>query len=98
MQRRPIFYTMMQTSTIYDRLRREEKEEETKRAYISALGFLHALPTKFTTAEAKELGDRLGIKQRAVDYKLHTLLNRAYIERTGYGAFRKMSTKRRNAA
>ena len=52
----------------------------------------------FTTAEAKELGDRLGIKQRAVDYKLHTLLNRAYIERTGYGAFRKMGTKRRNAA
>ena len=58
----------------------------------------HALPTTFTTAKAKELGDRLGIKQRAVDYKLRTLLNRAYIERMGYGAFRKMSTKRRNAA
>ena len=93
-----IFYTVMQTSTIYDRLRREEKEEEVKRSYVSALGFLHALPTKFTTAEAKELGDRLGIKQRAVDYKLRTLLNRAYIQRIGYGAFRKMSTKRRNAA
>ena len=93
-----IFYTMVQTSTIYDRLRREEKEEEVKRPYIGALGFLHALPTKFTTAEAKELGDRLGIKSRAVDYKLRTLLNRAYIERMGYGAFRKMGTKRRNAA
>ena len=93
-----IFYTMVQTSTIYDRLRREEKEEEPKRAYISALGFLHSLPTKFTTAEAKELGDRLGIKSRAVDYKLRTLLNRAYIERMGYGAFRKMGTKRRSAA
>ncbi|MBO5679475.1 MAG: DUF3987 domain-containing protein [Bacteroidaceae bacterium] len=93
-----IFYTVMQTSTIYDRLRREEKEEEVKRPYVSALGFLHALPTKFTTAEAKELGDRLGIKQRAVDYKLRTLLNRAYIQRIGYGAFRKMGTKRSSAA
>ena len=93
-----IFYTLMQTSTIYDRLRREEKEEEAKRAYISALGFLHALPKQFTTAEAKELGDRLGIKQRAVDYKLRTLLNRAYIQRIGYGAFRKMGTKRSCAA
>ena len=52
----------------------------------------------FTTAEAKELGDRLGIKDRAVDNKLHTLLNRAYIERTHYGTFRKMGTKRRNVA
>ena len=52
----------------------------------------------FTTAEAKELGARLGIKQRAVDYKLHTLLNHSYIERTSYGVFRKMGTKRRNAA
>ena len=93
-----IFYTMMQTSTIYDRLRREEKHEEPKRAYISALGFLHALPKTFTTAEAKELGDRLGIKQRAVDYKLRTLLNRAYIQRIGYGAFRKMGSKRSSAA
>ena len=93
-----IFYTMMQTSTIYDRLRREEKHEEPKRAYISALGFLHALPKVFTTAEAKELGDRLGIKPRAVDYKLRTLLNRAYIERTCYGTFHKMGTKRRSAA
>ncbi|MBO7267201.1 MAG: hypothetical protein J6V12_05500, partial [Bacteroidaceae bacterium] len=93
-----IFYTLMQTSTIYDRLRREEKEEEAKRPYISALGFLHALPTRFTTAEAKELGDRLGIKQRAVDYKLRTLLNRAYIQRIGCGAFRKMGTKRSCAA
>ena len=93
-----IFYTVMQTSTIYDRLRREEKEEEAKRPYISALGFLHALPKQFTTAEAKELGDRLGIKQRAVDYKLRTLLNRAYIQRIGYGAFRKMGSKRNSAA
>ena len=54
--------------------------------------------SQFTTAEAKELGDRLGIKQRAVDYKLRTLLNRAYIQRIGYGVFRKMGSKRSSAA
>ncbi len=46
-----IFYCMMQTSTIYDRLRREEREEP-KRVYISALAFLQMLPKQFTTAEA----------------------------------------------
>ena len=92
-----IFYTMMQTSAIYDRLRREEKEEP-KRAYISALGFLHALPARFTTTEAKELGERLGIKERAVEYKLRTLQNKGYIERIGYGVFRKVSLSHRKAA
>ena len=92
-----IFYCMMQTSTIYDRLRREEKEEP-KRAYISALAFLHSLPNQFTTAVAKELGERLGIKERAVEYKLRTLQNKGYIERIGYGVFRKLSHTRRRAA
>ncbi len=93
-----IFYCMMQTSAIYDRLRREEKEEAPKRAYISALAFLHSLPNRFTTAEAKELGERLGIKERAVEYKLRTLQSKAYIQRIGYGAFRKLSHTHRRAA
>ena len=93
-----IFYCMMQTSTIYDRLRREEKDEAPKRAYISALAFLHSLPNRFTTAEAKELGERLGIKERAVEYKLRTLQSKAYIQRIGYGAFRKLSHTHRRAA
>ena len=54
--------------------------------------------SQFTTAEAKELGDRMGIKQRAVDYKLRTLLNLASIQRIGYGAFRKMGKKRSSVA
>ena len=45
---------MMQTSTIYDRLHREEREE-TKRVYLGALAFLQMLPKQFTTAEAARL-------------------------------------------
>ena len=95
-----IFYCMMQTSAMYNRLRREEKEEDTsKRSYISALAFLHALPKHFTTAEAKTKGEEMGITPRAVDYKLRTLLNKAYILRTDYGAFQKAGKKvRRQAA
>ena len=94
-----IFYCMMQTSAMYNRLRREEKEDTSKRSYISALAFLHVLPKHFTTAEAKTKGEEMGIRSRAVDYKLRTLLNKAYILRTGYGAFQKAGAKvRRQAA
>ena len=91
-----IFYCMMQTSALYDRLRKEEKEEP-KRIYLSALAFLHSLPNRFTTSQAKELGHRMGIKDRAVEYKLRTLQGKSYIERVGYGAFRKLPLTRRRA-
>ena len=93
-----IFYTIMQTSAIYDRLRREEKNEAPKRVYMSALAFLQALPPRFTTTVAKECGEQMGIKHRAVDYKLQTLLRHEYIERVDYGIYRKTGVKRKNAA
>ena len=88
----------MQTSALYNRLRREEKEEETTRAYISALAFLHMMPHTFTATQATVKGEELGIKRRAVHYKLRTLITRSYIERIGYGTFRKVSLSHRKAA
>ena len=93
-----IFYSIMQTSAIYDRLRRDEKNEAPKRVYMSALAFLQALPPRFTTTVAKECGEQMGIKHRAVDYKLQTLLRHEYIERVDYGIYRKTGVKRKNAA
>ena len=86
-----IFYSMMQTSAIYNRLRREEKEEEPKRVYISALAFLNELPKRFTAAIAKAKGEELGIKSRAVEYKLRTLMTKGLIVRIGHGTFQKVS-------
>ena len=86
-----IFYSMMQTSALYNRLRREEKEEEPKRSYISALAFLQMMPHTFTATQATVKGEELGIKRRAVHYKLRTLLNQSYIKSIGYGKYRKQS-------
>ena len=90
-----IFYCMMQTSTIYDRLRREEREEP-KRAYISALAFLHMLPKQFTTAEAVRIGEEMGIKKNAVAKKLAKLSKEYYIGKVRQGVFVKTSKMERN--
>ena len=93
-----IFYSVMQTSALYNRLRKEEKEEESTRAYISALAFLHMMPRTFTATQATVKGEELGIKRRAVHYKLRTLLNQSYIENIGYGRYRKLSIPTRRKA
>ena len=90
-----IFYCMMQTSTIYDRLRREEREEP-KRIYISALAFLHMLPKQFTTAEALRIGEEMGIKKNAVAKKLAKLSKEYYIGKVRQGVFVKTSKNERN--
>ena len=90
-----IFYCMMQTSTIYDRLRRETQEEP-KRIYISALAFLHMLPKQFTTAEALRIGEEMGIKKNAVAKKLAKLSKEYYIGKVRQGVFVKTSKMERN--
>ena len=87
-----IFYTVMQTSAMYNRLRREEKEEDRpKQAKVSALAFYQRLPKQFTTATANETGKELGIKERAVGLHLHTLHNKGYIHRLRQGVYCKMA-------
>ena len=76
----------------------EEKEEETTRAYISALAFLQMMPRTFTATQAKAKGEELGIKHRAVNYKLRTLMTQSYIENIGYGKYRKLSLSTRRKA
>ena len=85
-----IFYCVMQTSALYNRLRREEKREVPVRAYIGALGFFQVLPKRFTTAVANALGEELGIKERAVGLHLRTLLNKGYIVRLKQGVYCKV--------
>ena len=89
-----IFYCMMQTSTIYDRLRREEKEEP-KRVYLSALAFLQMLPKQFTTAEAVRLGEELGLKQNGIAKKISRLVKERYIVKVRQGVFVKSSKTER---
>ena len=82
-----IFYLMMQTSAIYNRLRAPMPVKEP--AHISALAFLSLLPQAFTTELAVRLGDEQGIKPRAVRYQLNTLCTKGYIERVRQGVYRK---------
>ena len=89
-----IFYTMVQTSTIYDRLRREEREEP-KRVYLSALAFLQMLPKQFTTAEAVRLGEDFGLKQNGIAKKLARLTKEFYIAKVRQGVFVKTSKAER---
>ena len=91
-----IFYSVMQTSAIYNRLRREDKDEEAKRAYISALAFLHALPKRFSTAEAISIGEELGLKKNAVAKKLAKLTKEYYIGKVGHGVFVKTTKTERD--
>ena len=85
-----IFYTIVQTSAIYDRLRREEKEEPKRTRNISALAFMQLLPQSFTTAVAIKQGEEIGIKERAVGHHLRTLCGKGYIERIRQGVYRKI--------
>ena len=85
-----IFYSMMQTSAMYNRLRREEKEKQPNRVQISALAFFKLLPDTFTTEVATKVGDAQGIKERAVRYKLRTLCGKGYVERIRHGVYRKV--------
>jgi DNA-binding MarR family transcriptional regulator len=80
---------MMQTSTIYDRLRRDEKEEPKQSVRISALAFLQRLPRNFTRPVADDLGEELGIKVRAVTHHLQTLCRKGYIVRIRQGVYSK---------
>ena len=89
-----IFYAMMQTSTIYGRLRREEREEP-KRVYLSALAFLQLLPKQFTTAEAVRIGEEFGLKQNGIAKKLARLTKDFYIAKVRQGVFVKTSKTER---
>lgn len=84
-----IFYTMMHTSTIYDRLRREEKEEPKLVASISPLAFLEQLSAQFATAEANKVGKEMGITPRTVSKHLNTLTKKGYIVRIRHGVYAK---------
>ena len=88
-----IFYTIMQTSTIYDRLRREEKEEPKQSVRITPLAFLQALPRNFNRGDAERLGEEIGIKARAVTYHLQTLCRKGYIVRIRQGVYSKVTKK-----
>jgi len=87
-----IFYCIMQTSTIYDRLRREEKEEP-KVVCISPLAFFGLLPHRFTTAVANKLGEEMGMKRRTVCKHLRTLCVKGYIVRLRQGVYGKLNGK-----
>ena len=88
-----IFYCMMQTSAIYDRLRREEREEPKTVTCISPLAFLNLLPRQFTTAIANKLGEEMDMKTRTVSKHLCTLCLKGYIERVRQGVYNKASRK-----
>ena len=84
-----IFYCMMQTSAMYNRLRREEKDKP-KQAKVSALAFFQLLPKQFSTATANKIGEELGIKERAVGLHLRTLYTKGYIQRLKKGVYGKV--------
>ena len=85
-----IFYLMMQTSAMYNRLRREEKEQPKQTSNISSLAFMQMLPQGFTTAAANTVGGELGIGVRAVGHHLRVLCSKGYIERIRQGVYRKV--------
>ena len=85
-----ILYCMMQTSAMYNRLRREEKDEP-KQPKVSALAFFQLLPKQFATATANKIGEELGIKERAVGLHLQTLYTKGYIQRLKKGVYCKVA-------
>lgn len=68
-----VFYTIGQTSTMYSRLRTEEKKARKRTQSISALGFLMELPDQFTTKKACEIAEAIPMAQRTVSKHLKTL-------------------------
>ena len=83
-----IFYLIMQTSTVYNRLRAPMVVKES--AHISALAFLSMLPKSFSTAIAIKVGEEHGIKSRAVNYQLRTLCEKGYLLRVQQGCYCKI--------
>ena len=92
-----IFYLTMQTSTMYNRLRREVKEEAPKNTYLSALAFSQLLPLKFTTSDAVEIGKQCGMSASGVNKKLAKLCKEFFISRVGKGVFVKLPKNQRNS-
>ena len=90
------FYLVMQTSALYNRLRREEKELPAKSTRISALAFLHMLPRQFTTSEALSIGREHGLGEGGVAKKLARLSKDYYIVKVARGAFVKVTKAERN--
>ena len=88
-----VFYLMMQTSAMYNRLRREVKEEAPKRTYLSALAFWQLLPLRFTTAAAIEIGKQHGMSESGVAKKLTRLCKEYYVSRVDKGVFVKLPKK-----
>ena len=91
-----IFYSMMQTSAIYDRLHQEEKVEPKTVVRISPLALLSLLPKQFTTAAAVKQGEEMGMKPRTVKKHLYTLCTKGYIEHVRQGLYRKATRKKGN--
>ena len=91
-----IFYSMMQTSAIYDRLHQEEKVEPKTVVRISPLALLSLLPNQFTTAAAVKQGEEMGMKPRTVKKHLYTLCTKGYIEHVRQGLYRKATRKKEN--
>ena len=90
-----IFYSVLQTSALYNRLRKEEREEPKAVMCISPLALLGLLPTQFTTAVALKLGEEMGIKPRTVKKHLHTLKLKGCVVSPKQGVYCKVSQKRR---
>ena len=93
-----IFYCMMQTSALYNRLRGEEKEEPKSVVRVSPLAFMQLLPKQFTTAMAIKLGEEMGIKHRTVNKHLHTLKVKGYIVSVRQGVYCKVPRNNRGIA
>ena len=91
-----IFYCVMQTSALYNRLRPEVQEEPVKRTRISVLAFLHMLPRQFTTAKAISIGNEHGLGETGVTKKLAILCKDYYIVRVAHGAFVKVTKAERS--
>ena len=90
-----IFYCMMQTSALYNRLRGEEKEDTKSAVKLSPLALMQLLPKQFTTAMAMKLGEEIGVKERTVGKHLRTLCSKGYLERVRQGVYCKVSRKSR---
>ena len=90
-----IFYSVMQTSTIYDRLYQEEKVEPKMVVRISPLALLSLLPQQFTTAVAVKRGEEIGMKPRTVKKHLHTLKLKGCLVSPKQGVYCKVPRKKR---
>ena len=88
-----IFYLTMQTSSLYSRLRPEEKKERKQGARISPLFLLQMLPNQFTTAEAEKIGKELGISPRTTSKHLSTLVSNDSLKRPYNGLYVKVGKK-----